>query len=216
MSQSRALILAAVATGGLYLAGAIALGTPPRATDSGAQVVVWIREHDHAVRLYAWTATFGTLAFAVVAAILRPLFPAPHRDVFFFGAVAFVVETAVQAWVWAGLALHPETLTAPAARSLLDAASFWGPILTGTTMTMIAAVTALGFGGQPRIPRWLTVLGVIAFAEQALETVTVFGTHGFFAPGGDMNLILGAALTAIWLIGLVVWGARTDASLLSS
>jgi hypothetical protein len=35
----------------------------------------------------------------------------------------------------------------------------------------------------------------------------VFGTHGFIAPGGDMNLLLGAGLTLIWLIGLVVWAA---------
>jgi hypothetical protein len=48
---------------------------------------------------------------------------------------------------------------------------------------------------------------VIAFAEQAIETITVFGTHGFTAPGGDMNLLLGAGLTAVWFGGLVVWAA---------
>jgi hypothetical protein len=68
---------------------------------------------------------------------------------------------------------------------VLDVASFWGPILTGATMTMIGAVTLLGFGGRPLIPRWLTVLGIVAFAEQAIETITVFGTDGFTAPGGD-------------------------------
>jgi hypothetical protein len=55
--------------------------------------------------------------------------------------------------------------------------------------------------------RRLTVLGVIAFVEQAIETITVFGTHGFIAPGGDMNLLLGAALTAVWFGGLVVRAA---------
>jgi hypothetical protein len=48
---------------------------------------------------------------------------------------------------------------------------------------------------------------VIAFVEQAAETVTVFGTHGFIAPGGAMNLALGAGLTAIWFVALVVWAA---------
>src|SRR5204862_3328814 len=112
----------------------------------------------------------------------------PHRDVFFLGATAFVVETALQAWIWAGLALHPATLSASTARSLLDVALYWGPILTGTTMTMIGAVTVLGFAARPIIPRWLLILGLLAFAEQAIETVTVFGTHGFIAPGGDMNV----------------------------
>ena len=46
---------------------------------------------------------------------------------------------------------------------------------------------------------------MVAFAEQAVETITVFGTHGFTAPGGAMNTVLGAGLTAIWLAGLVVW-----------
>ena len=49
---------------------------------------------------------------------------------------------------------------------------------------------------------------MIAFAEQAIETITVFGTSGFTAPGGGMNLQLGAGITLIWIAGLVVWAAR--------
>jgi hypothetical protein len=66
----------------------------------------------------------------------------------------------------------------------------------------------LGLRTRPLIPGCLTGLGVIAFAEQAVETITVFGTHGFTAPGGGMNVLLGAGLTAVWLAGLVVWTAR--------
>jgi hypothetical protein len=207
MTQGRALVTAAVAGGLLYLAGAIALGSPPDATDSGAKVVAWFSRHAHHARVYAWSAAFGTLAFAVVAALVRELLPAPHRAVFTIGAAAFVVENAVQAWVWAGLALHPARLQPDTARLALDIASYWGPLLTGATTTMIGAVTLLGLRGTPLIPRWLTVLGVIAFVEQAVETVTVFGTHGFIAPGGAMNVVLGAALSLIWLVGLVVWAA---------
>jgi hypothetical protein len=74
-------------------------------------------------------------------------------------------------------------------------------------MAMLGAVTALGVGARPSIPRWLTALGALAFLEQAIETVTVFGTHGFTEPGGDMNVLLGAAFVAVWLVGLVVWAA---------
>ena len=190
----------------LYLVGAIALGSPPEANDAPTTVAAWFGDHHDAARTYAWTATFGALAFAVLAGIVRGLLPAPHSSVFLLGAAAFTVETAVQGWVWGALALHP--LDPGIARTVYDVAIFWGPLLTGSTMTMIGAVTVLGLGSDPLIPRWLTVLGAIAFIEQAIETITVFGTHGFTAPGGDMNLILGAGLTAIWLIGLVVWAAR--------
>jgi hypothetical protein len=208
VSQSRALVLAAVVAGGLYLVGAIALGTPPKATESPAHVVAWFRGHPDSVRLYAWTLAFGTLAFATLAGIICGLLPAPYRDVFMLGAAAFIVETAVQGWLWAGLALHPDSLQPSTARTVLDVADFWGPVLTGATTTMIGAVTALGFAKPARIPSWLTVLGVVAFIEQAVETITVFGTRGFTAPGGDMNLLLGASVTAVWLLALIVWAAR--------
>jgi hypothetical protein len=205
VSQARALAAAAVAAGALYLVGALALGTPPEATDTPVQVAAWFRDHHHAVRLYAWTATVATLAFAVVAGIIRCNLPRPFGDVFLIGAAAFIVESAVQAWLWGALALHTNSLQPATARTVLDIASFWGPVLTGATMTMIGAVTVLGFRARPLIPRWLVALGVIAFLEQAFETITVFGTHGFTAPGGDMNLLLGAGLTAVWLGGLVIW-----------
>jgi hypothetical protein len=207
VSRSHALVAAAVGAGALYLAGALALGSPPSATDSPSSVALWFGDHHGAVRLYAWTATFGTLGFAIVAGIIRGTLPAPHRDVFLLGAAAFIVETAIQAWFWAALALHTGSLDPRTARVVLDVALFWGPVLTGATTTMIGAVTVLGLGARPLIPRWLTVLGVVAFVEQAVETITVFGTHGFTAPGGAMNVLLGAGLTAAWLVGLVVWSA---------
>ncbi|HEX3243687.1 MAG TPA: hypothetical protein VHQ97_11480 [Solirubrobacterales bacterium] len=207
MTQRRTLIVAVVAAGVLYLVGAVALGSPPGASDSEATVGGWFADHHDAARTYAWTATFGTLAFAVFAAIVRGLLPAPHSSVFLLGAAAFIVENSIQAWVWGGLALNPGSLDPTTARALYDVALFWGPVLTGSTMAMIGAVTVLGLGARPSIPRWLTVLGAIAFIEQAVETITVFGTGGFMAPGGDMNLILGAALTLLWLAGLTVWAA---------
>jgi hypothetical protein len=207
MSRSTVLVIAALATGVLYIVGAAALGTPPGVEDSPGDVLTWFADHGDGARMYAWTAALGTLSFAVYAGIVRQLLPNPMGTIFLIGAAAFVVENVIQGWVWAALALHPDTLEPGAARTLLDLASFWGPLLTGATTTMIGAVTVLGFSKPPLIPRWLTILGVIAFVEQLAETVTVFGRSGFIAPGGDMNLVLGAGLTLIWLIGLTVWAA---------
>ena len=204
MTRRQALLLAAIAAGALYLVGAVALGTPPKANESAAQVAGWVRDHDGGVRTYAWTATFGTLAFIVAIVLLAQVLPQPQRLVFLLGGGAFVVENALQSWFWAGAALHAKTRGAETTAALIDVGRFWGPVLTGTTMTMIGAVTSLGRA----LPRWLLALGVVAFVEQAIETVTVFGTHGFTAPGGDMNLLLGAGLTAIWFVGLVVWAYR--------
>ena len=208
MSQGRVLIAAAIAAGALYVVGFIALGSPPGASEHPLRVLGWFRDHRNAARLYAWTATFGTLAFAVMAGIIRGTLPAPSRDVFLLGASAFIAETAVQAWFWAGIALHPLALRPVVARLLLDVASYWGPLLTGATTAMIGAVTVLGLGARPQIPRWLTVIGAIAFLEQAVETLTVFGRHGFIAPGGGMNVVLGAACTAVWIGALVAWSYR--------
>lgn len=71
---------------------------------------------------------------------------------------------------------------------------------------MIAPVTVPAFSRQPTIPRWLGVLGLLAFGEQAIETITIFGSTGFTQPGGAMNMQLGAALTLAWIFAFGFWG----------
>jgi hypothetical protein len=88
----------------------VALGTPPGAADTGAQVVAWFREHRDGVRWFVWAGTVATPLVALMFALLRQLLPTPHRDVFLIGAVAIVVTSAVQAWTWGGLALHADQL----------------------------------------------------------------------------------------------------------
>jgi hypothetical protein len=69
-----------------------------------------------------------------------------------------------------------------------------------------AAFAPLTFGKLAIIPRWLGWLSVLFFVEQGIETVTVFGTSGFIAPGGAMNLHLGGAIGMAWVIGVLCWG----------
>jgi hypothetical protein len=56
------------------------------------------------------------------------------------------------------------------------------------------------------LPRWLGVFGAIAFVEQAIETITIFGSTGFTEPGGAMNLQLGVGLIVGWWMAFAVWG----------
>jgi hypothetical protein len=204
--RSQVLVGAAVATTALYVFSLVALGAPPRSADTGAQVVDWFREHRDGVRWSVWSLTVLAPLLALVFALLRRLLPAPHRDVFLIGAIVFLGTTAVQAWTWGGLALHVDHLEPATARTVLDVAVFWGPVLTGATITMMTPVTLLALGGHATLPRWLGVIGLVAIGEQAVETVTVFGSTGFTEPGGAMNLQLGAGLVAVWLLAFALWG----------
>jgi hypothetical protein len=209
LRRSTLLLSATIVFGLLYVAAAVALGTTPEPGDSGQAVASWFQDNDGNVRAWAWLLTLGGPVFAVFAALVRARLPAPHRDVFFFGAIAFAAETAVQAWIWAGMAWHPDQLDPATARTLLDVASFWGPVLTSTTVAMLAPVALLALRGEAGLPRWLGVVAAVAVAEQLIETITVFGRHGFIAPGGGMNIYLGAGLTGLAILCLGITAART-------
>jgi len=202
---SRALLGATVAYALLVVVGLAAIGTFPAATESGEQLVAWFRENGGAVRWMVWAWTVAIPPLAVMIACLRRLLPAPHRDVFLVGAISYLAAIEIGTWSWAGLALQADRLNPATARTVLDVAIFLGPVLTGSTTTMIAPVTLLALRGQARLPRWLGFFGAVAFLEQAAETITIFGTTGFTQPGGAMNMQLGATLTVMWLVAFGVW-----------
>jgi hypothetical protein len=89
---------------------------------------------------------------------------------------------------------------------VLDVAMFFGPVLTGATVTMIAPVTLLSLRGDGHLPKWLGFLGVATVIEQAIETLTIFGSTGFTQPGGAMNMQLGAAMVMAWFLAFALWG----------
>jgi hypothetical protein len=209
MRRSTLLLSVTVGFGLLYLGATVALGSTPDAGDDGQVVAAWFRDNDDQVRVWTWLLTLSGPLLATFAALVRARLPAPHRDVFFFGAIAFAAETAVQAWLWAGMAWHASALQPATARTLLDVASFWGPVLTGTTVMMLAPVVLLALRGEG-LPRWLGVVGGVAVAEQLIETITIFGRHGFIAPGGPMNLYLGAGLVGVSLLCIGITLARSE------
>jgi len=204
--RSHALVGATAAYAVLVFAGLFLLGIPPAAAESGPQVVAWFRENRDAVRWAVWTLTVSIPPVAVMIALLRRLLPSPHRDVFLIGGVIFLVMGGVFSWTLAALALHADSLEPAIARTVLDVAVFFGPVLTGATTTMMAPVTLLALRGRAGLPVWLGFLGLVAFVEQSIETITIFGSTGFTQPGGAMNLQLGAGLTLAWLLSFGFWG----------
>lgn len=209
MKPSRILLINILATGAFYVFSFAALGSSfPTINSSGQEIVQWFINNGSAARTYAWTATFFSLGLAIFGGQVSALLPKPHRYIFFAGVLGFAITAQVQAWIWAGLAIHPEGLDPSAARTIFDIASYWGPLVNGSTTTMAAAFASLGFGASKIIPRWLTWLSVIFFLEQAIETVTVFGQTGFIAPGGTMNVYLGGAIGFLWVAGVVNWASK--------
>ena len=206
MKPSRILLISILATGVLYVASFVALGGSfPTIDSSGQEVVEWFSDNGTRARIYAWTAAFVSLGLAIFGGQVSALLPKPHRYIFMAGVLGFAITAQVQAWFWAGLAFHPQGLDPAAARTIFDIAAYWGPLVNGSTVTMAAPIAALGFGGSPIIPRWLTWLSVIFLLEQAIETITVFGQIGFIAPGGPMNVYLGGVLGFLWVGGVVRW-----------
>jgi hypothetical protein len=203
---SRGLLAATVAYIVLVVAALAALGTTPAASETGSQLVGWLREHRSAVQWSMWAFTVGTPALAVMLALERRLIPSPYSDVFFIGGITILISNAVESWFLAGLALHADQLEPSTARALLDVAVFFGPILTGATTTMMAPVTLLALRQKAGLPMWLGLLGAVAFVEQSIETITIFGSTGFTQPGGAMNLQLGAGLTLAWMMAFGLWG----------
>ena len=203
---SPALLAATAVVAILSMLALLIWGTPPAAAETGTQVVGWFREHRDAARWWTWLLTVGMPPAAIMFALMRRLLPSAHSDVFLIGAISYLVAISVQAWIWGGLALHADQLEPAIARTVLDIAVFFGPVLTGATTTMIAPVTLLALRGRAGLPMWLGLLGVVAFGEQAIETITIFGSTGFTQPGGAMNLQLGAGLTLAWMVAFGVWG----------
>jgi len=209
MKPPRILLMSILGTGVLYVASFVALGGSfPTIDSSGQEIVAWFSDNGMRARIYAWTAAFIALGLAIFGGIVSSLLPKPHRYIFLAGVLGFAITAQVQAWFWAGLAFHPQGLDPAAARTIFNIPAYWGPLVNGSTMTMAAAVAALGFGASPIIPRWLTWLSVIFFLEQAIETITVFGETGFIAPGGTMNVYLGGVIGFGWVAGVTHWAIK--------
>lgn len=191
-----ALILLAI-FGALYLAANVARGNGPGLGTPSAHVAEWAARHAGALRWYGWLLALALITFSFAAAFLRRQLGRIAGDVFLFGAVAFVVETAVQSWAW--LAVAAVGASDPSAdRALLDLSLFWGPVLTSATVVMLAPLALPAHKGH--VGQVARAFAVVAIAEQLVETVTIFGRSGFVGPGQGMNSDLGAGLVAVALI----------------
>jgi hypothetical protein len=104
MRSSRVLLITILATGALYVASFVALGSGyPTAESTGDEIVSWFTDNGSKARIYAWTAAFVSLGLGIFGGQMSALFPRPHRYIFFAGVLGFAITAQVQAWFWTGL-----------------------------------------------------------------------------------------------------------------
>ena len=200
MHRRTALLVSTIGFSVLYLAAVVALGTPPGVDAQGAVIVKWLQDHHEAVRWSTWLTVLSAPLFASHVVLVRDWIAGTAGRFYLLGGTAVLILTTVSSWVLLGLARRPESLDPALARTLLDVSAYWGPSLTAFTVLTLGAVAWVSLHDH-RLPRWVGVLAMVAFVEQAVETVTVFGTSGFVAAGGPMNTMLGAGLTVLtWLV----------------
>jgi hypothetical protein len=198
--QRRWPAFAGVAYALMGIVGLFVVPAPPEVSASGARLVAYFQAHAHGVRFSTWLGTLTVLPFVPIAAALRNRLVGIGRDVMFLGAAGVAIETSIWSWVNGGLALHPSTLNPDVARTVFDVGAFYGPTLTVFVIMFAAPIGVAAWRSDRALPRWLAWVTVVLVVEQVIETVTVFGTHGFIAPGGPMNLALGAGLYLLWLL----------------
>ena len=193
-------LVAAVSYVVILVIGLFVAPASPGVGASGARLVLFYQAHAGGVRFITWLSAVSLIPLALLLAHLRSRLHGAARDVNLFGAVGLISSTIVWSWFGAGLALHANTLTPNTARALADVSSYFGPILTVSIVLLIAPIGVAAWHRESGLPRWLAWVTLMFAAEQTIETITIFGRHGFIAPGGPMNFELGATLFLIWIL----------------
>lgn len=206
VEPTRAPLWAALAFVVLLVAGATVVPNPPGVGASGSAVVAFYRDHHDGIALQAWLTMAASVPAAALVALVMARMSTPARYAFLLAAAITVSLLAVGLLLRLGLARHPATLDPATARSLADVEAYWAPLLTFPILTQAAAVIFAVRAGD--FPRWLAWVSAVLLVEQLVESATVFGNHGFLAPGGTMNSLVGPALYGVWLIALGVAASR--------
>lgn len=165
----------------------------PGIDQQGSAVVSHLRDHAGVLRLQALLIALGFLALVIVLSYARTRLEGPAGYAFTIGSALIIAEFTVELWFSSGLALHANTLDPAVARTAVDVALMFGPILTVADVIVAVPIALAAKAG--RFPGWLGVLAAVFAVEQFVEMVTIIGGPGLFiSPGGPMNMFLGGAL----------------------
>lgn len=192
--------LAAIVFAALFVVALLMVPPLPGMGHRGEDIVAHLTHHAAALRTQALLLALGSLALVTVLGHARTRLAGAAGYVFTIGSAVIITEIAVETWFTSGLALHARELNPGTARTLVDIASMWGPVLTVADVMVAVPIVLAAFDN--RFPRWLGVLGAIFALEQLAETATIVGGPGFIEPGGTMNLYVGGPLFVVFFLAL--------------
>jgi hypothetical protein len=191
----------------LYLISAFVVKAPPKPTTTADAVQRYFVDHADGLRASGYIAMVAGIPYLILlASIRRRLATVPGwlADTAFGAGIVLAGLASVGLLIRLGLALHASETPAPTIASVLDVSRFVAPSATG--VVFILALT-VGLGGLrfALLPTWASAASIVYAAYEIVESFTVFGDTGAFAPGEAIN--------AIGTIGFLVWAVVVGAGL---
>jgi hypothetical protein len=182
----------------LVIGGLVIAPAPPAIDATATGVASYYRAESDSIRTVVWLIAVSLLPLAVLMSTVRQRLAGIGRDVFLLGVASFMTATTIELWFDAGLTAHAATTSPNTLSILAGIAAYFAPTLTVADLLMAVPVAMAALRTR-MFPRWYGYLSLAFAIEQAVETLTITGRHGFAAAGGTMNYTLGAGLFLIWV-----------------
>jgi hypothetical protein len=183
----------------LYLISAFVVKSPPKASATADAVQRYFVDHKDGLRASGYLAMVAGVPYLVLLAAIRSRLSSGGdwlADTAFGAGIVIAGLASVGLLIRLGLTLHPSDAQASTIASVLDVSRYVAPSATGVVF-VLALVVGLGAVRYTVLPVWVGGLSLAYAAYEILESFTLFGSSGAFAPGETIN--------AIGTIGFLVW-----------
>jgi hypothetical protein len=194
---------AALAFAVLFLVSGFVVPKPPDVEATGVQVQLYFADHSDALATSGYLAMVAGIPFLVAIAFVRRRLTTLGgwtADTFFGGALVLAATASASLLVQLGLALHAADVDPGTARTLLDVQRFLAPAVTGAVFAMALAVGVASLR-YAAFPRWVGLASLAYAVYEVVESITIFGDHGAFAPGDTINTI-GTLAFLPWFVAI--------------
>jgi hypothetical protein len=195
----------------LFLVSGFVVPERPDVNATGVQVQQYLSDHSDAIAASGYLGVVAGVPFLIALAFVRRRLTTLGgwtADTFFAGGLLLGAAATAALLIGLGLALHADRVAPDTARTLFDAQRFLAPAATGAVfaMALAAAVASLRHGA---LPRWVGLASAAYAVYEVVESVTIFGDHGAFAPGDTINAI-GTLAFLPWFVAVAAGLSRAE------